>query len=519
MTFPVLLREAGRKVSKKNETALRAAVDYLLSVLSQLNGDDDSDEAKEARTALEALTQPIRQLLEAEFSHSDKHTLVMGAIRAKYPTADMWITDMFDAYVIVHHWGTRGEDGVIVKPRVNKLYKFEYTVADDGTVTLGEPVEVRLERNYVPVNQSQVSEAGATVQGIVVPLIERSVRTDGTIPIKVIQAGWGSSGYYPESVLKRDGPKVFKNGLHMHWNHPTATESYERPERDLSTLAGVLVSDARWDDKGTAGPGLYANAKVFGDYKESMDELAPHIGVSIYASGIAKQGEAEGRQGTIIEKLTDAQSVDFVTVPGAGGKVLELFESAGRKSHSPALETALFDAKGASVKIQGKAKASSDVDTLTVEGKVTVEGDELKTLQDEVRGLREANARMAEAQMIRDARDVATIALAKVDLPDVTRARVIESLAKNPPVKDGALDKEALKVAAKEAADKEIAYLAEAAGYGSGRIVGMGGGSPWEDAGAGDDKSVLEAQARLEGAFGTIGLSETAAKAAATGRR
>jgi hypothetical protein len=487
MNFPILLREAGRKVSKKNETALRAAMDHLLSVLSQLNSDDGTEEAQEARAAIEALTQPIRQLLEAEFSHSDQHSMVMGAIRAKYPTADMWITDMFDTYVIVHHWGTRDEDGVITKPRVNKLYKFEHSIADDGTVTLGDPVEVRLERNYIPVNQNQVSEseAGAMMQGIVVPLIERSLRADGTIPIKVIQAGWGSSGYYPKEVLKRDGPKVFKKDLHMYWNHPTATESYERPERDLSNLAGVLVSDARWVDKGAAGPGLYADAKVSAAYREAVEDLAPHIGVSIYASGIAKQGKAEGREGTIIEQLTDAQSVDFVTVPGAGGKVLELFESAGRQKTSPPPQ---------------KEDA--------------VSATELKALEEKVAQLTTQNARLAEAQMIREARDVVSVVLARMDLPDVTRARLTESLAKNPPVKDGALDKEALKSLAKKTADAEIAYLAEAAGLGSGRIVGMGSGSSLES----DSVEIAEAEAKLAESFSGLGMSEKAAKVAATGR-
>lgn len=484
MTDSILLCEAGRKVSKKNETALRAAMDHLLSVLSQLNADDGTDEAKEARAAIEALTQPIRQLLEAEFSHSDQHSMVMGAIRAKYPTADMWITDMFDAYVIVHHWGTRGEDGVIVKPRVNKLYKFEYSIAEDGTVTLGDPVEVRLERNYIPVNQSQVSESeAATVQGIVVPLIERSVRTDGTIPVKVIQAGWGSSGYYPKEVLKRDGPKVFKKDLHMYWNHPTYTESVERPERDLSMLAGVLVSDARWEEKGAAGPGLYADAKVFEGYREAVDSLAPHIGVSIYASGIAKQGKAEGKEGAIIEQLTDAGSVDFVTVPGAGGKVLELFESAGRKkAEAP------------------PPKKEEDVST-----------EEIKALEAKVNQLTEANARLVEANLLRDARSVVVVALTEANLPDITRVRLAKTLAQNPPVKDGVLDEAALKTKVKEAVDAEIVYLAEVAGYGDGRIVGMGGSG-------GDDKSLAEAQANLEESFAGLGLSKDAAKVAATGR-
>ena len=104
----------------------------------------------------------------------------------------------------------------------------------------------------------------------------------------------------------------------MHWDHQTATEEAERPEGSLTTLAGELISDARWQDSGQAGPGLYADAKVFGPYQEAVNELAPHIGVSIRASGRTKQGEAEGRKGPILEQLVAARSCDFVVTPGAG---------------------------------------------------------------------------------------------------------------------------------------------------------------------------------------------------------
>jgi hypothetical protein len=87
-------------------------------------------------------------------------------------------------------------------------------------------------------------------------------------------------------------------------------------------LAAVLLADARWQDEGKQGPGLYAEAKLFSDHAERIREMAPHIGVSIRAMGSAKQGEAEGRKGAIIEAITAGRSVDFVTMAGAGGAVL-----------------------------------------------------------------------------------------------------------------------------------------------------------------------------------------------------
>lgn len=171
--------------------------------------------------------------------------------------------------------------------------------------------------------------------GEFVALREKALRRDGTIGLRLIGPGWGSSGYYPAETLRRDGPQVFRSGMKMYWNHPTASEESERPEGDLRDLAAVLVSDARWEEAGQAGPGLYADAKLFEGYTKAVEELAPHIGVSIRGSGRASSGEAEGRQGTIISALTSGRSVDFVTEPGAGGRIVQLFEAARTPTPSP----------------------------------------------------------------------------------------------------------------------------------------------------------------------------------------
>jgi hypothetical protein len=164
--------------------------------------------------------------------------------------------------------------------------------------------------------------------GDVVPLREGAVGQDGTVALKLIAPGWGSSGYYGKEVLKRDGPKFFTEGTKNFWDHATEQEEAERPEGSLRNLASVLTENAHYEDEGPAGPGLYARAKVFSEFRQPVDDLAKHIGMSIRASGIAKEGEAEGRRGKIVERFTRADSVDYVTTPGAGGKVLQLFEAA-----------------------------------------------------------------------------------------------------------------------------------------------------------------------------------------------
>jgi hypothetical protein len=146
--------------------------------------------------------------------------------------------------------------------------------------------------------------------------------------VKVIEAGWGSSGYYGPEMLAQYGPQVFAKGTKVFMNHPSATESSDRPERDVHQLAGKLTSDAIFTENG-----LQADIEFYSHFAPIIKEMAGDVGLSIHALGEANVGEAEGRQGPIIEKLVadPLTSVDVVTVAGAGGKFLTLLESYTRK--------------------------------------------------------------------------------------------------------------------------------------------------------------------------------------------
>lgn len=146
--------------------------------------------------------------------------------------------------------------------------------------------------------------------------------------VKVIESGWGSSGYYGAEMLSEYGPTVFKAGTKVFMNHPSASESNERPERDVHQLAGKLVSDATFD-----GSGLTADIEFYSHYAPIIKEMAGDVGLSIHALGEAENGTAEGREGPIINALVadPLTSVDVVTVAGAGGKFISLLESYTRK--------------------------------------------------------------------------------------------------------------------------------------------------------------------------------------------
>lgn len=151
-------------------------------------------------------------------------------------------------------------------------------------------------------------------------LVESATDSSGFMRIRIISPGWGSSGYYSPEVLKAAAP-LYKQGTHCYWNHPSRSEAHDRPERNLRDLAGVLAEDAQWSN--SPEPGLYARVQVFAPYRAVIKEMAPYIGISHYAAGESKQGEAEGRRGDIITRITSVRSVDFVTVAGRGGAILE----------------------------------------------------------------------------------------------------------------------------------------------------------------------------------------------------
>ena len=129
------------------------------------------------------------------------------------------------------------------------------------------------------------------------------------------------------------------------------------------------------------------------------------------------------------------------------------------------------------------------------------------TLQTKLDEALATNARLTEALAMREAREVLVEVLSSARVPHVTKARLMEALSANPPMKDGKLDEAAFAESAGKAVKDEIAYLSEAAGLG--RISGMGGGADGADEQAGPD---------LAESFRALGLSESAAKIAASGR-
>jgi hypothetical protein len=149
----------------------------------------------------------------------------------------------------------------------------------------------------------------------------------GVLEVEFITAGWGSSGYYSRDVVEAAAP-LFEVGTHLYFDHPSATEATDRPERSVRDLAAVVTEAGTFN--ATTG-GVRGKVKPLAPYRELLTDEAftQNVGLSIRGSASdITIGEAEGRTGPIVEGLADISSVDFVTRAGRGGRVLQVLESA-----------------------------------------------------------------------------------------------------------------------------------------------------------------------------------------------
>lgn len=296
--------------------------------------------------------------------------------------------------------------------------------------------------------------------------------------VKLIQPGWGSSGYYSPELLKEDGPKIFTAGTQMFWNHATEAEERARPEGNLDNLAAVLTTNAYYDESGKQGAGLYARAKVFADYATAVAEKAPHTGLSIRALGQAKEGSAMGRKGNLITSLTKAESVDFVTKAGAGGKVLT--ESA-RPTNTK--ESVMDEA-------------------------------ELKKLNESMAALNADNKKLRERMALSDAATEGRAILSTMRLDEAVSQRVLaRCVARVPFTESGDLNVEEFKKAVEAEAKDEQAYISKITG--GARVVGMG--APMQES-VDPAKDAEEAHKSLKESFIAMGHSEKQAEIMAKGR-
>lgn len=230
----------------------------------------------------------------------------------KYPQY-AWCMDLFPGQVV---YSMEGE-----------LFQCDYTLASDGSVTLGDPLKV--ETGYLPVAGSSAQESHRMLACAATQMQESDYDSaTGTLTLTVITPGLNKSKSrcYPAEMLKRDY-HVFENAK-MFANHQTEAQAKTQPEGDVNNWVAQMSNV--WPE---ADGRIRAKAQVIDPpFREKLDLLKKagllhEMGVSIRAIGEASEGEVEGITTNVVESLIAARSVDFVTYAGAGGQI-EAMESA-----------------------------------------------------------------------------------------------------------------------------------------------------------------------------------------------
>lgn len=380
-----------------------------------------------------------------------------------------------------------------------------------------------------------VTDAEQLIETSAAGLSPKFIKEDGTALIKIISPGWGTSGHYPEPMLERDSPVVYKAGTQMFVDHPTTIDEKARPERSLTNLAGFITEDAKYLKDGPQGPGAYAKAQILSPYRNFLNEAAPIIGVSHRSIGKRADGMAEGKRGKIIESLTKCLSIDFVTLPGRGGAIVPMLE-AYRKTSAQISEQESPTDHETIIEKQEDIMAGNDKETvLTVESLRQTHPSLVKELKESVMQEIQASEahkqekadaakvlkenqdmkveldRLREAQIIQEAGKIVAEALKTSTLPEITKTRLMETVPKLATMKEGKLDP-AFAEAAKTAIKTETAYVAKLTE--SGKVQGMGGSST-----LGSETLTEAALKECTEMYIDLGMSKEAAEIAAKGRR
>ncbi|MFA5415476.1 MAG: hypothetical protein WC295_08280 [Methanoregula sp.] len=360
------------------------------------------------------------------------------------------------------------------------------------------------------------------------------------IDVHIISPGWGSSGYYSEKVLKKACESgVYPVGMHMHIDHPTRTAAKEQPARTIkgeSPLAAILTKPGQYLSEGWDGPGVYAQARVLPQFVEDIKAMDGHIGISHYVSGNSEMGEVAGKKGPIIVELLadDLNTVDFVTVPGAGGHYRTLFgEMKVRHDPNPNMdstkdETMADTTKQESLtlsevrtkfpeivvelKEQLKTELKTEEAAKDQSAKLTEAANTIKTLKEE---LAELKAKIAESK----AAEYVKAEIGKAKLPEASGKLVTETLMKSIPLTEsGEVDAPKLAEAVKDAIKvktEEIAAIRKESG-GDGI---KGNGAPSSGNSGDAHKALVESFERVYLAQGkTAEVAKKMAESAAGGR-
>lgn len=192
-----------------------------------------------------------------------------------------------------------------VKRKIRAAYR-SLEVADEDMPRWVKEAELRREiREAIEIPIEEVTREGLA---------------KGILPVRILRPGFNESKarYYTDDAVASVTEVL--DGVQMFANHQTKTEERERPEGDIRDWVAVLETSGI-SQQGNAVGMAKIHAPWFKEMLAGLYEQGTleKLGVSINAVGRGVKGQIEGVKTLIVEGITGGRSVDFVTLPGAGG--------------------------------------------------------------------------------------------------------------------------------------------------------------------------------------------------------
>lgn len=144
--------------------------------------------------------------------------------------------------------------------------------------------------------------------------------------VTIVRTGKGSTGNYTEAALET-GPLAFPAGTKVNLDHATSEEKWERPSGSVKSLAGAIVTTPVIE-----GNELNAEVEFSDTAAPLIEQFHEILGLSLKASGWGDDYDDTGLP--IVEGFIPSplNTVDVVTVAGAGGKFISLVEEYVKKT-------------------------------------------------------------------------------------------------------------------------------------------------------------------------------------------
>jgi hypothetical protein len=346
-----------------------------------------------------------------------------------------WPVDVFEDYVVVS-WYLR------MSKSERKFYQVNYTMADDGTVTFAPRDEwVEVELTYAPAGMGgDETPAEESVDGTVRESFQATVEAVGDEGERyneavILTEGLSSNGrMYTKKALK-SGVKVFTGAL-VFADHPAMSEEADRPERSVRDVVGRLGKAYVGTNK-EGKSALRAPLKL----SETADWLRTLIsegivdGLSIRAMGKGKDSD----EGVFtVESFIEHPytSVDFVTVPAAGGYAefresrhednpLALLDAEALRRHRPDLVDELTqESEFESVRVVRLREGESEGDLASLQETHRKLEEAHQKLEQEFEALQEAHGKLFKRVREQEGREFLEAQLRETRLPKATLAKL-----------------------------------------------------------------------------------------------